>query len=260
MPSQPAQIKSSAEALRELKKFSRPASEKLMQKFFRAVPGGYGGQDRFFVAKVPETRSIAKRARDLSFTELAKLLKSPWHEARLLALIVLAERGLKADAKESAVLAQFYLKNRKGVNNWDLVDTSARQVLGPWLYSIWEKDSKKSTGQAIRWLRKMARSKNLWDRRIAVVATYWFIGKHVFEPTLILSEDLLGDHHDLIHKATGWMLREVGKRDPAPLMAFLEAHAAVMPRTMLRYSIEHRSPKERAHWMGRSSCPRPARI
>jgi 3-methyladenine DNA glycosylase AlkD len=237
---------SAQQVLADLKQHGRPHKEELFQNFFRAIPGGYGGKDRFFVVKVPETRAIAKKYRSLDFPELKKLINSEWHEARLLALIILTERALKANEKDLAKIAGFYLKNRKGVNNWDLVDTSARQVVGRWLFSRWPKEKTK----VMKWLRKMAASKNLWDRRIAVIATFWFIGQRVYEPSLILCEDLLHDEHDLIHKATGWMLREVGNRDLAPLRGFLKKHAAVMPRTMLRYSIEKLSPAERAKWMG----------
>jgi 3-methyladenine DNA glycosylase AlkD len=166
------------------------------------------------------------------------LLKSPFHEERLLALLLLVRTYERAKRAERERIYRFYLANTRRINNWDLVDSSAPQIVGSHL----ERRSRRD-------LSRLARSKNLWERRIAVVATQWLIRAGDFEPTLTLAERLLTDPHDLMHKAIGWMLREVGKRDRDVLRGFLDRHAGRMPRTMLRYSLEHFAPRTRRQYM-----------
>lgn len=222
---------------------ARPERARLQRRFFRTGPGEYGEGDRFLGTGVPAVRAIARAAKALEENELAKLLVSPWHEARLAAAIVLAERAKRLkDPKSQAALARFYWRHRVGLNNWDLVDVSAEHVLGRWLAGL-DEDA------AIRWLKRTARHRRLWDRRLAVLATFHLIRLERLRPALVVCEGLLTDEEDLIHKATGWMLREVGKRDLKALDGFLKKHAGRMPRTMLRYALEKKSPEERRRWM-----------
>lgn len=215
------------QAQNALKKKARPEKIAVYRNFFKTGPGEYGEGDIFIGVNVPDTRRVAREFRDLPLSEIQKLLSSPVHEERLLALIILVGHYEKGDARVKAAVYRFYLKNARHVNNWDLVDQSAHLIVGAHLFN---KD--KSL------LFDLVRSKDLWRRRIAIVATLYFIRKGRFAETLELSELLLNDTHDLIHKATGWMLREVGKRDLGALEAFLERNASRMPRTALRYAIE----------------------
>lgn len=233
--------------IEELRRAGSPRSALVQQKYFRTGPGEYGEGDKFFGMKVAVYRGIGKRAKDLSEKEIAKLLASPWHEARATGLTILTERAEKAGPSAIKKISSFYWKNRKGINNWDLVDLSAPTVMGRWLSIEFEK----SPAAAKAWIRKTVRSKNLWERRIAVLATYHLIRQNKHDLTLLACADLLKDDHDLIHKATGWMLRETGKRSEKHLDLFLKKHAHEMPRTMLRYSIERKSRSERNYWMGR---------
>ena len=217
-----------------------------LSRFFKTGPGHYGEGDRFLGLTVPQLRSVAKDLKDLPLPEVAGLLASPWHEERLLGAILLALRGQRADKAgdkaELGRLARFYWRHRRGINNWDLVDASAEHVLGPYYL-----------GRDPAPLFKMARSKRVWDRRYAVLTTFHFIRQGEFRTTLRLAEQLMEDTHDLIHKACGWMLREVGKREPKVLRAFLDENAASMPRTMLRYALEKLAPRERQHYMKMTS-------
>lgn len=196
-----------------------------LQRFFKTGKGEYGEGDIFLGLKVPETRRIAKRHKDLSPTELQTLINSEFHEERLAALVILRHQYEKATDKKPYV--DFYLSNRRFINNWDLVDLSVHYILGDHLA---DKDRSQ--------LYKFAKSRNLWERRMAIIATAAFINKNQFQDTLQISEILLKDKHDLIHKAVGWMLREVGKRNQATEEEFLKKHYKKMPRTMLRYAIE----------------------
>ncbi len=189
---------------------------------------------------MPEQRRVARRHRDASLDELDALLGSEVHEHRLTALIVLTLRFERGDADQRERLARFYLERRDRVNNWDLVDTSAPTLLA---------DRVRERPREL--LDPLLDSASVWDRRIAVLATFSLIRVGEFAETLRCCERLLDDRHDLIHKATGWMLREVGKRDEAALRGFLDRHATEMPRTMLRYSIERLPPKDRAKYMAR---------
>lgn len=218
-----------ARALKNISSKDRAESAKW---FFKTAPGEYGYGDIFIGVTVPNQRKVAKEFKNLPMVEILKLLKSRIHEHRLTALFILVAQFARADEKTRGKIVQSYLRHTAYVNNWDLVDSSAHKILGEYLV---DKD------RAV--LYKLARSKKLWERRIAIVATAAFIGRNDFSDTLKISEMLLEDRHDLIHKATGWMLREVGKRSLGILENFLDIHKGHMPRTMLRYAIE-RFPQE----------------
>ncbi len=231
---------------------ANPRRAEALQWFFRTGPGGYGEGDRFLGLTVPDVRSVAREFRTAPVEVAFRLLASGWHEERLLALLLMAEAFRRGDAPLRTRIARRYLQSTDRVNNWDLVDASAPIILGPWL-----------EGRSRGVLRRLARSRVLWDRRIAVVATLHFIRRGEFEDTLALCGGLLGDPEDLMHKACGWMLREVGKRDAEVLRAFLRAHAPRMPRTMLRYAIERFPGPERKEWLAvpreATGTPRPRR-
>jgi 3-methyladenine DNA glycosylase AlkD len=203
----------------------------LATRFFKTAPGQYGEGDIFIGITVPEQRKIATQFQHASFADIASLLKGEIHEHRFTALEILDIQFKRAPHDSSRIkIVNFYLKNLSRVNNWDLVDTSAPYILGAWLVD------KKSADRKI--LYKLARSKNVWERRVAIVATQALIREGQYQDTLRIAKILLADSHDLIHKATGWMLREVGKLDEALLITFLKQHADTIPRTMLRYAIE----------------------
>lgn len=227
-----------------LQRVSSPARAKANTWFFKTAPGEYGHGDRFLGNTVPQVRAVAKQFRDLPLAGILSTLQSPWHEERLCALLILVgqfQRAKTEAAREAIVKA--YLGHLKWVNNWDLVDGSAGYILGVWL---------RDHDRAI--LYKLLKSKRLWDRRVAIIATQGLINAGESKDTLKLAAMLLDDKEDLMHKATGWMLREVGKRvSLEDLRGFLSKHAATMPRTMLRYAIEKMSPSERAKWMGMKS-------
>ena len=192
-------------------------------RFFRTGPGEYGEGDRFLGLTVPQVRAVARECKTATLDVLEQLLQSPWHEARLLALVVLVEQSRRGDATLRDAIRALYLRNTHPVNNWDLVDCSAAQIVG-------------SGDGAL--LDRLARSSSLWERRMAMIATFEAIRRNEFESALRIAAMLVGDGHDLIHKAAGWMLREVGQRDRAAAERFLRKYAARMPRTMLRYAIE----------------------
>ena len=230
--------------LLELKKYLRllanPEKAKLLQRFFKTGKGEYGEGDVFLGIVVPEQRKIAKKYLSLNFGELQELLSSKIHEERLIALIILTElyKKSKKDGLKKRQIFEFYLNNTKNINNWDLVDLSAPKIIGEFL-------QKEDTGI----LRQLANSENLWERRIAILSTAPFIKKRSFGETLAISDILINDKHDLIHKAVGWMLREVGKKNKNVLEVFLEQRYKNMPRTMLRYAIEKFPKDEREKWM-----------
>lgn len=210
----------------------------VLQRFFKTGKGQYGEGDIFWGLTVPQSRTIAKKFKNLNIQEIKKLLTSPVHEVRLIALLILVEQFTNGDVIQQRIISNFYLKNTKHINNWDLVDLSASKILGRWLL---DKDTTV--------LYKLIRSNNLWERRIAIVATYAFIRANQFKHTIKLSEKLLHDKHDLMHKAVGWMLREMGKRSIDDLINFLNKHSEIMPRTMLRYAIEKFPEKERRKYL-----------
>jgi 3-methyladenine DNA glycosylase AlkD len=211
----------------ELQNLANPEQAKILQKFFKTSKGEYGEGDIFLGIKVPVQRQIAKKYFGLGLIKIKKLLDSLIHEHRLIALLILIEKYNKSYEENKGNIFNFYLKNTKNINNWDLVDLSAPKIVGNFLF---DKDKKI--------LYNLAKSKNLWEKRIAIVSTFAFIKKQEFKDTLTISELLLKDKHDLIHKAVGWMLREVGKKDEEILENFLKQNYNQMPRTMLRYSIE----------------------
>ena len=217
---------------KDLQKLADPEKAKVLKRFFKTDPGQYGEGDIFQGINVPELRKAAKKYgnQDIPLQEVRMLLCSPIHEERFLALLILIEMFRCADNKEKINnITTFYLNNLRWVNNWDLVDLSAPSILGAFLM---QKEHNKSI------LYKLARSANVWERRIAIVATLCFIRNNQFNDTLKIAEILLRDDHDLIHKAAGWMLREVGKRDICAEEIFLNKHSRIMPNTMLRYAIE----------------------
>ncbi len=216
-----------------------PEKRDFLPYFFKTGKGQYGEGDKFLGVVVPDTRKVAKAHLDLSFSELKKLLKNEYHECRLCALLILVERFKKSDEAERKELYDFYLSQTQYVNNWDLVDLSSQYIVG--VYLLDKKD------RSI--LYQLAESELLWDQRIAVVSTLWFIRNEQFDDTIHLAEKLLYHPHDLMQKAIGWMLREVGKKDLNVLRSFLDSYHKVMPRTMLRYSIEKMDKEERQHYM-----------
>lgn len=229
-------------AKRALRGLAIPERAHVNAGYFRTGPGEYGDGDRFIGVSMPDIRRVAREHRAMRLAEIAKLLASPIHEDRLLATVLLADRAAKAEPNERDEVARFYLAHLDRVNNWDLVDTSAPYVLGPYFEA-----------RSRRPLHRLARSRSVWRRRVAIVTTQHFIRKGEFGETLALARLLLHDDHDLIHKAVGWMLREVGKKDAGVLEAFLDEHAAVMPRTMLRYAIERLAEGKRKHLLARRS-------
>ena len=213
---------------RELRHSADPERAAHSARFFKTGPGEYGEGDRFLGVKAPELRRLARRFRGLPIPAVRTLLKSPIHEERLLALVILVLCFSGGDAGTRGQIVKLYLKHTRWVNSWDLVDASAHHILGAYLV---ERD------RGV--LYELARSASLWERRIAIISTYFFVKRNQFADTLRISEMLLGDKEDLIHKATGWMLREVGKRDRAAEEEFLRQHYERLPRTALRYAIEH---------------------
>ena len=211
----------------ELRTHADPAIAAHSHRFFRAEPGGYGEGDRFHGIRVPVVRRVAKVGRNLTLDDITAILRSEWHEERLLALVLMVERFKKADAAGRQTLHDAYLAHLPHVNNWDLVDLSA-----PWLVGVHLLQGHRTL------VHDLARSGELWPQRIAVMATFAFIRAGEFEDTLALADLLLHHEHDLIHKAVGWMLREVGNRDRRVEEAFLADRSRTMPRTMLRYAIE----------------------
>ncbi|MBI5640472.1 MAG: DNA alkylation repair protein [Nitrospirae bacterium] len=220
----------------ELQKLADPEKAKFLAGFFKTGKGQYGEGDIFLGINVPLQRRVAKRHPDLTLPELKELLLSRVHEHRLVALLILVEKYKRADLQVKKEIYRFYLENSASVDNWDLVDLSAPNIPGDYLL---ERDRKI--------LYVLAKSDNLWHRRIAILSTFAFIRQNQFDDTLGISEILLNDTQDLIHKAVGWMLREVGKRDQKRLETFLKRHYKKMPRTMLRYAIE-RFDEEKRRW------------
>lgn len=241
---------SSRKVLAELKSKVRPDKAAFLPGFFKAFPGGYGEGDEFLGVVVPDQRKVALKYRTLPLPDIDALLQSRWHECRLTALFILvhqftvAQKPKTRDVDRQKVILDFYLGHLDRVNNWDLVDASAHKILGQWLV---DRPVNRSADRKI--LSSLARSKNMWEQRVSVIATLPLIRAGQFDEILRLSEKFLSHPHDLMHKATGWMLREVGKRDLAVLRAFLQEHVAAMPRTMLRYAIEKMRDAERKKWL-----------
>jgi len=222
----------------ELQGLANPKRAAVSLSFFKTGPGQYGEGDKFLGLSVPQMRQLARKYRALDDDAALELLASPWHEERLVALLLLVDAYKRGDEKRRHRIHRAYLSNTRWINNWDLVDSSAEYVIGQHLGA-----------EEIALLQKLARSKDLWERRIAIVATFHFIKRNEFRPTLKIATMLLDDSHDLIHKAVGWMLREVGKRDRKVLDAFLERSYKTMPRTMLRYAIERHPESVRKRYL-----------
>lgn len=220
-------IETSRKIISKLKELGDRETATHSQRFFKTGPGEYGEGDTFLGIRVPVLRKCARQFRDAGIDESLELLKSPFHEARLLALFMLVNRYSTGAGNEQQTIYRAYLGNTKYINNWDLVDSSAAYIVGAYLS---DRDRKP--------LYRLARSRNLWERRIGMMSTFQFIKQGDFTDTLALAELLLYDREDLIHKAVGWMLREVGNRDMTAEEAFLVKHYREMPRTMLRYAIE----------------------
>lgn len=212
---------------KDLRALADPEKAKNYARFFKTGKGEYGEGDKFLGVVVPDSRKIAKKYKDLSLMNIERLLKSKVHEERIVAIMILVLQFNKADESERKRIYNFFLKHRKYVNNWDLVDGSAPKIMGYYLM-----DKPKDI------IYKLAKSKKLWERRIAIMTTLFFINNNKYNDTLKISRVLLNDEHDLIHKAVGWMLREVGNRDRKVEERFLKKHYKKMPRTMLRYAIE----------------------
>jgi len=212
---------------RALRARANPRDAALARRFFKTAPGEYGEGDRFLGVRVPDLRRLVRSASDVTIADAVRLLRSSWHEERLLALLLLVwlyERGSPLDRQS---VYETYLGHTRHVNNWDLVDASAHLIVGAHLES-----------RSKRPLTLLARSADLWERRVSIIATLFYIRRGHYGETQRIARMLLDDEHDLIHKATGWMLREVGNRDSRVARAFLDRHHRRMPRTMLRYAIE----------------------
>jgi len=236
----PAELKSAktyARITQTLRSHSDEEKKVVLPRFFKTGKGEYGEGDRFMGVVVPNTRKVAREYASVSWEVIEALLESEWHECRLCALLILVERYKKYP--EETVI--FYLEHTRGINNWDLVDLSAPYILGRHLAGYEDRSI----------LYIMAGSGNMWEQRIAMVSTLALIRDNQFDDTMKLAEKFMGTKHDLMQKATGWMLREVGKRDERTLTAFLDKYCQQMPRTMLRYAIEKLTPEQRAHYMRR---------
>jgi 3-methyladenine DNA glycosylase AlkD len=242
-----------ASLLKELKQKENKTKAKHLAGFFKTGKGQYGEGDLFLGITVPISRQLVKKYSSLSLSDISKLIKNKYHEARLIALLILVQQY-----KSSQIpgiweeIVRFYLGHTKYINNWDLVDLSAHYIVGDYLYhkQVSARQGLAEKTMVIKKLEKLARSKNLWERRIAIISTFAFIYKGESKLTLHIVKMLLNDREDLIHKACGWMLREVGKRiREADLTAFLDLYSPQMPRTMLRYAIERLPKKKRLYYL-----------
>lgn len=229
----------------ELRQAANPGKIGILSSFFKTGKGEYGEGDLFIGLTVPLNRSISRKYHNEPHEALSAMLTSPIHEFRLAALLALVERARKAktDVVRHKAIADFYLAHTDHINNWDLVDLSAPQIIGEYMVAA----------GSCEIAYRLARSSRMWEQRIGIVSTFTLIKHGHFDATLRIAEQLLTHRHDLIHKATGWMLREVGKRDEATLAAFLDAHCTSMPRTALRYAVERLDPTTRKHYMTKRS-------
>lgn len=229
-----------AASLERLRALGSEQDARFLQRYFKTGPGEYGAGDRFLGVRVPAVRRLVRALDPLPLTEVDALLQSQWHEARLLALLGLVRRYERGDTRSRIAVYRLYLARTAFINNWDLVDVSAPRVVGAHLLT-----------RSRAPLHRLSRSRSLWERRIAVMATMRFIAEGDVAETLALADRLLDDGHDLIHKAMGWTLREAWKVEPAAVAVFVRGHRARMPRTMLRYAIEKQPPAERRAWLAR---------
>lgn len=212
----------------------------ILSRFFKTGKGDYGEGDKFLGITVPVSRSIAKKYYNIDFEDINELIKNKYHEVRLVAILILVQKYQESkEEKDKKRIVNFYLKNTEYINNWDLVDLSCHEILGDYLF---DKDKKI--------LEKLSKSKNLWEKRISIVSTFDFIYKGKSKWTFTITNTLMNDKHDLIHKACGWMLREVGKRvSEKDLTFYLDKNSHKMPRTMLRYAIERLTEKTRKYYL-----------
>lgn len=232
-------MKLSGKIKKEIREFADPEKAKLLRGFFRTGKGEYGEGDRFLGVKVPESRSVARKYfSGASLEDISEMLDSSFHEDRLTGLIMLVKKFERADEKEKKKIFDFYLAGSDRVNNWDLVDLTAPNIVGKWLI-----------GRDKKIIYKLIRSENIWERRIAMVSTLAFIKEKDLADVFRMAETLLGDGEDLMHKAAGWMLREAGKKDEKALVSFLKKNKRAMPRTMLRYAIEKFDEKRRKEFL-----------
>ena len=225
---------------REMKGLADPSRAAATSRFFKTAPGQYGAGDRFLGIRVPVLRKLVAKYHAVSLREISALLKSPWHEERLLALLILVRQYSRAEPARREAIYRLYMRRTAHINNWDLVDCSAEHIVGAHLYD----------GSRARLVR-LAKSKLMWERRIAIIATFHYIKHARFDDTFRIARLLRDDPHDLIHKAVGWMLREAGKRNRAVEEKFLQQHAKRMPRTMLRYAIERFPQRLRRKYLAR---------
>jgi len=224
----------------DFRKQADPEHASRLQGFFKTGKGEYGEGDVFLGLRVPDQRKIAKKYRELPIPDVLRLIQSGIHEHRLFALFILTEQFNRGDEEVRRQIVELYLRNTAYVNNWDIVDSSAHKILGAWLI-----DKPRDV------LYTLAESESLWEKRISIISTFAFINKGDFEDALALAEKLVSDEHDLIHKASGWVIREVGKKDQQALEGFLLRHYKTMPRTMLRYAIERLPEDRRKFFMGK---------
>ena len=236
-------MSTSEQIIAELRQIGTPEKAAHLSKFFKTGKGEYGEGDCFLGIPVPETRRVAKAHLDTPFEELHRMLECPWHEVRLWALLILVERfkRKKTTDEERAEIYHFYLQHTRCCHNWDLVDLSCPAIVGGYLLTQSDRSP----------LYRLAESDCLWEQRIAMVSTYTFIYNRQFDDALTLAQQLMTHRHDLMHKAVGWMLREIGKRDRPVLSTFLEEYASQLPRTALRYAIEHYPETERKRYLAK---------
>lgn len=222
----------------ELHALADPEAAAGLQRFFKTARGQYGEQDRFLGIRVPELRKIAGKHRTIHIHDAGRLLRTPYHEARMLALLILIRQFAKGSPEDRTAIYNLYMAHTEHINSWDLVDASAGQIPGAYLR------------ERSRWpLYELAASDLLWERRISMIATWPYIRENDFTDTLAIAEILVNDNEDLIQKAVGWMLREIGKRDMAVEETFLKSHYREMPRTMLRYAIEKFPEEKRQNYL-----------
>ncbi len=234
-------MKRAGKILQRLYALANPARAAQLRRFFKTGPGEYGEGDRFLGVSLPQTRALVKKFwRETDFAELEELYASPWHEARAAAVLTLVEKfeKTKDEAARKAVF-DFYVQHLPRANNWDLIDVSVYKIIGVYLYNKEDRSL----------FYRLARSKSLWEQRASIVGTMYLVKRGDFQITLALAERFLTHPHDLMHKACGWLLREVGKKDESVLCAFLDKHHKQMPRTMLRYALERLSPALKKRYM-----------
>jgi len=233
---------------KDLKSLKNPLKIKIFKRFFKTGPGEYGEGDQFLGLTMPQQRLIAQKFyKQVKLDDLDKLIKSPIHEYRMTGLLILTYQYCEANDENKKNIYQYYLNNKEMINNWDLIDVTCPKIVGEYLW-FHQRD--------LKVIDRLIKSENLWDRRIAVMATYSFIRRGQFYPFLNFAKILLTDKRDLINKVVGWMLREIGKKDLKALLNFLDINYQQMPRTMLRYSLEKLNPTQKDFYMGRTKARR----